>query len=245
MQGRPGDAVVLGFEDAGDARVEMQIKREKPKGKIFTMGALPPVRVWFESRILDGEIGYLTFNTFMDPGRIMGEFKAAMESFADCKGVIIDLRGNPGGIGFMASGMSGFVISEKKKSLGVMLSRESQIEFRIHPRPEVFAGPVALLIDGASASTSEIFAGGLQDVHRARIFGSTSAGAALPSHVEELPNGDRYQFAVADFLLPSGNRIEGVGVLPDQPVSHDRKALIEGRDAVIEAASAWIRSPEE
>src|SRR5262249_33546338 len=105
-----------------------------------------------------------------------------------------------------------------------------------------FLGPLAVLVDGCSASTSEIFAGGLQGLKRARVFGTRTAGAALPSLIELLPNGDRFQFAIANYVSVDGKVLEGAGVQPDQEVKPDRKALLSGCDPVVEAARQWIKT---
>jgi carboxyl-terminal processing protease len=99
---------------------------------------------------------------------------------------------------------------------------------------------VAVLIDSHSASTSEIFAGGLQDLGRARIFGTRSAAAALPSTIELLPNGDGFQHAIATYVSEGGKVLEGNGVIPDVVVELERKNLLQGVDAVLEAALGWI-----
>ena len=83
----------------------------------------------------------------------------------------------------MASGLSGW-LTDKEFSLGVMTLRQGFISFEVSPQEHAFTGPVALLIDVGSASTSEILAAGLQEAKRARIFGEVSVGAALPSSVK-------------------------------------------------------------
>jgi carboxyl-terminal processing protease len=100
---------------------------------------------------------------------------------------------------------------------------------------------VAVLVDGLSMSGSEVFAAALQDMGRARIFGSRTAGAVLGSTVERLPNGDRFQYAFSDYVSATGRRLEGHGVVPDIAVSLTRDALLKGSDPVIEAAVEWIR----
>jgi len=159
---------------------------------------------------------------------------------------VIDLRGNPGGIGAMAMGMAGWLVDSKDgiadQRLGTMQMRDASLKFFINPRTPLFSGPVAVLIDGSSASTSEILAGGLQDLHRARVFGTKSAAAALPSVITRLPNGDGFQYAVANYISEGGRALEGNGVTPDQEVKLTRAALLEGRDPVIEAALNWIRT---
>jgi carboxyl-terminal processing protease len=177
---------------------------------------------------------------FLDLPRIITQFSQTVAGCGDCAGLIIDLRGNPGGIGGMAMGMAGFLVEEAGLQLGTMRTRDTSLNFVINPRPEVFTGPVAILLDGTSASTAEIFAGGLQDLGRARVFGESSAAAALPSVFEKLPNGDGFQHAVATYISRGGRTLEGNGVSPDVEVRLTRKALLAGRDPVIEAALGWI-----
>jgi carboxyl-terminal processing protease len=93
-----------------------------------------------------------------------------------------------------------------------------------------------------SMSTSEILAGGLRDLKRARIFGTKTPGAALPSMVEMLPNGDCFQFAIANYISAGGKPLEGVGVVPDVQIPLSRAALLEGHDLAVEAAARWIQS---
>jgi carboxyl-terminal processing protease len=97
-------------------------------------------------------------------------------------------------------------------------------------------------VDEISISTAEILAGGLQDLGRARVFGSRSAGAALPSAIERLPNGDGFQYAFANYVRTGGQPLEGRGVLPDVEAPLTREALLAGRDPALEAALTWIRS---
>jgi carboxyl-terminal processing protease len=121
-----------------------------------------------------------------------------------------------------------------------MFLRASSLQFVVFPRPEPFRGPLGVLVDGCSASTSEIFAGGLQDLGRARIFGTRTAGAALPSLFERLPNGDGFQYAVGNYISAGGQPLEGHGVTPDEAVAPSRAALLAGHDPVLDAAVNWI-----
>jgi carboxyl-terminal processing protease len=81
----------------------------------------------------------------------------------------------------------------------------------------------------------------LKDLGRARILGTRTPGAALPSVVEELANGDRFQYAFANYISEGGKPLEGIGVIPDVEVIPTREALRHGRDPLIEAALDWIR----
>src|ERR1700730_13674492 len=186
--------------------------------------------------------GYARFNMFLDPPRIMGAFGDAVQSCTPCDGFIVDLRGNPGGLGAMAMDMGGWFIDTPGQRLGTLYMRETSLNFVVNPRASVFTGPVAILVDGASASTSEIFAGGLTDLKRARIFGTRTAAAALPSIIEKLPNGDGFQFAIANYLSEGGKPLEGLGVIPDVEAPPTREALPQGKDPAQDAAVHWIES---
>jgi carboxyl-terminal processing protease len=229
------------IDEQGKPR-HVALERAQPKGTLVQFGNLPETRVYFESRPLADSAGYIRFNEFLDPASMMPKFEAALKSFAKAPGIILDLRGNPGGIGIMAMGIAGFFIDSEGQKLGEMKMRDATLRFVIYPRPETYAGPLAVLIDEGSASTSEILAGGLQDLKRARIFGTRSAGAALPSDIIRLPNGDGFQYAQASYTSVSGKVLEGAGVEPDVVVEQTREALVSGRDPVIEAADAWIKT---
>jgi len=107
-------------------------------------------------------------------------------------------------------------------------------------RVEPYAGPVAILVDSMTGSASECFAGGLQSLGRARVFGQTSMGQALPAFFDKLPNGDVLIHATGDFVTSDGTRLEGRGVIPDEPVTIDRRDLLAGRDATLARALDWI-----
>jgi carboxyl-terminal processing protease len=205
------------------------------------VGNLPASYVRLETRSLPkGPVGYIALNIFLDPARIMPAFGEAVESFRDHRGIVIDLRGNPGGIGAMSMGLAGWFIGSSGRKLGTMVTREAPLRFVVFPRPKPYQGPLAILVDGGSASTSEIFAGGMQDLGRARVFGNRSAGAALPSVIERLPNGELFQYAIGDYVSEGGAHLEGVGVTPDETIVPTREQLLAGRDPVLEAAVAWI-----
>jgi carboxyl-terminal processing protease len=105
---------------------------------------------------------------------------------------------------------------------------------------EPFAGPLAIVVDGLSASTSEMFSAALQALGRARIFGERTAGQALPAMATRLPNGDVLMHVVADFVAADGSQIEGKGVIPDELIPLTPADLSSGRDAPLEAAVRWI-----
>lgn len=245
LLGRPGTKIELSFRHGGDGRAEIELTRREPVGTVFGFGNFPETLVTFHEEVLPGtKIGYIRFNTFMFP--VAGPFTEAVTRFVaqEVDGVIVDLRGNPGGIGGMVMGMAGHFVSEPGRSLGEMKMRTAELRFVANPRADFqrFDGPVVVLIDELSASTSEVFAAGMKDAASARVIGTTSAGMALPSIIESLPNGDRIQFATADLTAPDGRRLEGLGVEPHEEVPLTREALLAGRDPAVDAAVAWIHA---
>lgn len=241
LAGPVGSEADVELLNGQDRVVNLKIKRAEAPGNLASFGNLPAMRVEFESKRLESNIGYVRLSVFLDVPRVMPAFAAAMKELQGCDGLIIDLRGNPGGLGIMAIGMGGYFVDEPNLKLGVMTTREGTLNFVLNPRTPRWEKKVAILVDEASLSTSEILAGGLQDLGKARVFGSATGGAALPSQIIRLPSGDALQFAVANYVSVSGRTLEGAGVLPDEVVPLERRVLLAGRDPVMEAAVGWIR----
>ncbi|MEZ4318637.1 MAG: S41 family peptidase [Myxococcota bacterium] len=207
------------------------------------LGIVPPMAsVWAERVVPVGDhtVRYLGIESFVVP--VIPRFQAAVQAARESDAaLVIDLRGNPGGVLTVGQGLAGFLVSEPV-SLGQSRSSFGDLSLPVSPRAprQRFEGPVALLVDGGSASTSEILAAGLSEAGRVRVFGQPTAGMALPSFFETLPNGDVLQLAIGDYRTPSGARIEGVGVQPDEPVPMGLEALRSGGDPVLDAALAWL-----
>jgi carboxyl-terminal processing protease len=240
LAGAAGERVPVTFLDEWGGERTVELELTEPAGRKVRFGNLPEMRLEFESRWIEPNIGYIRFNVFFDPANLMMEFGRAMESMLDADGIILDLRGNPGGLGAMAMGMAGWFIDEPRHELGVMKLRETELRFVVTHRARAYHGPLAILVDGLTGSTAEIFAGGLKDIGRARIFGTPTIAQALPSTIERLPNGDGFQYAFADYVSAGGTRLEGNGVMPDEQVRLTREALLAGHDPVIDAAVRWI-----
>ena len=241
LEGKEGDSIQIEFVEGKDQPAAVRIVHGKPRGVLTRLGYLWPSHVWIETRRIQN-IGYIKFNMFLDPSHVMSAFGDAVASCLRCDGFVIDVRGNPGGLGVMAMGMAGWFIDQQDQRLGTLFLRDSTLKFVVFPRAEVFRGPLAILVDGSSASTSEILAGGLKDLGRARIFGTRTASAALPSFIEVLPNGDGFQYAIANYISEGGKPLEGIGVAPDVETPITRKALLEGKDPALDSAVGWIQS---
>jgi carboxyl-terminal processing protease len=245
LRGPVGSKIAIDFLDDKDKPVHLDLSAREPAGVPATFGNLPTYYVRFEAKRLEGTVGYVSLNVFFDLVNVLKQFALAIEANRDADGLIIDLRGNPGGIGAMAFAFGGWLVSEPGLKLGTLITRDSRLNFALQPRRRPFKGPVAVLVDELSMSTSEIFAGGLRDLKRARVFGVKTPGAALPSTVEVLPNGDLFQYAFANYISTGGKPLEGVGVEPDVLAPLTRVALLEGRDPALQAALCWIRSSKK
>jgi carboxyl-terminal processing protease len=141
----------------------------------------------------------------------------------------------------LTMGMSGWFADERVK-LGVMQMKGSPLNLVINPRKPRYTAPIAVLIDECSISAAEVYAGGLQDIGAARVFGQRSAGLVLPSNVTKLPNNDGFQYVTADYASASGRVLEGHGVEPDEPIVLTKQSLRRETDPVLAAAKRWILS---
>lgn len=241
MRGATGTSLRLSVLDETEREREITFAREPALGELApAFGNFPALRTEFEARRLANGVGYIRFNLFVIPQ--MARIRAALREMADAPGIVFDLRGNPGGIGAMANGITGF-LTTKEFSLGTMQMRHGHINFIAYPQARPYTGKIVVLTDEMSASTSEIFAAGLQEAKRATVIGSRTAGAALPSVFERLPTLALFQYAIADFKTPGGKLLEGNGVTPDKTVSLTRLSLLADKDLQLEAALAHINAP--
>jgi carboxyl-terminal processing protease len=242
LRGKKGKEVAVTFLDGSGKERTLSIPRARPLGRRVRQFGIPPLYVHFESRKVDKDIAYFYLSDFLDPLRVMPAFADTVRKNQKAPGFILDLRGNGGGMIAMGIGLGGWFVDQPDLKLGTAIDRNGRTPYTLNPREVTYQGPLAILVDELSASTSEILAAGLQGLKRARVFGKPTVGAALPSRFLRLPNGDRLQYVVADYVSAGGKRLEGNGVQPDQVVPRDRKALLQGRDPTLEAAVKWFRS---
>jgi carboxyl-terminal processing protease len=239
LGGMAGKAVEVAYLDGGDEPHVAKVARTEAAGRPITFGELPTIVSRVDARRIDGGVGYVRFNIFLPP--LMDEIRAAVRSFAGAPAVIVDLRNNPGGVGLMAPAIASLFLASPA-TLGTMKLRRGEIRFVTYTQPAPYLGPLVVLVDEGSASTSEILAGALQEMGRAVVVGQPSLGAVLPSLVEKLPNGAVLQYAVADFKTPKGVLLEGRGVLPDVAVPLARRDFLAGRDTTLEAAIEYLKA---
>lgn len=248
LQGAPGTKQSLTLLDGEDSEREVEIELLPTSGLPVKLGNLPTIFAAFDSEgVSRGDVrtGWIWFNSWMVP--LVRRIDVAVDEYRDLDGIVLDLRGNGGGVAAMVSGVAGHFLDEPL-SLGIFKTRTTTLDIKANPRRvnpdgqrvEPYAGPLAILVDGQSASASEVFAGGLQSIGRARIFGRTTVGAVLPARMDRLPNGDVLYHAFAEFITAEGVTLEARGVVPDEEVPLTREDLLKGRDATLEAALKWI-----
>ncbi|HEX8281893.1 MAG TPA: S41 family peptidase [Pyrinomonadaceae bacterium] len=238
VNGSPGTSVRLSFLDGRNRLRRASVPRERLKGELTpTFQSLPAQFVEFESRRLRGGVGYIRFNLFVAP--VLDKFCAALRSMREAPGVVIDLRGNRGGLLGLVYGMGG-LLETRPVSFGVMRTRAGWHDMLVTPQPSGYRGAVVILIDAETQSAGEILAGGLQASGRALVVGQRSAGATLPSAAKELPTGAIFQYAFADFVTANGTLIEGQGVTPNFHVALSRRPLLAGRDPQLQSALEMV-----
>lgn len=250
LNGAPGTTLELGL-DAGDAAEHtVDLALVASPIPMAGLGELPPMPVAIERRTLDQGIGYFRLGAFFGPDRVLPAWRRFLDDHRAAPGIVLDLRGNPGGVILMSTGMLGFVIDEAGHRVGTLQMRDPErgafsMPLMINPRPDVHGTPMAVLVDELSASNSEILAAALQDLGRATIVGTRTRGMVLPSMVERLPSGDGLLHAFAGYERSSGGALEGSGVTPEISVAWSPVALREGRDPALDAAVAAVLAPAE
>jgi carboxyl-terminal processing protease len=246
----PGATVALELRDFDGAARSLSLTAvQDPNTQTVAFAGLPPMPLRFAQRVVPLRGGgcalYVEYSQWAMP--VYDQLVAALREHGDCAGVVIDLRGNSGGLMASMSAVGGLFF-DKPVSLGTLTTSGGDLRLNAFPRQVTddgrdvrrFQGPLAILTDRGSISCSDIFPASMQALERARIFGDTSAGMALPAGVAPLPSGDRLYYPIAEFVDSNGRRIEGVGVIPDTPAVPTAEALRAGRDPALDAALAWI-----
>lgn len=208
IRGEPGTAVTLEI-----------VRPLEAEPLFFTMErrsiALDSV---IDVRMESESIGYLRIRQFIDATDV--ELLDAMHDLSDqgMQSLVIDLRGNPGGRLDTAARMAEFFLDAGDVILTVQSRRGGDEVFRVRKDIERFEIPIVILIDGLSASASEIFSGALRDHQRAVLVGAKSYGKGSVQSVYGFTDGDGLKLTSARYLLPGGETINGIGVEPDVAV---------------------------
>jgi len=235
--GPVGSTTKVRFLDGSGQPHEVSIERQPPHGQPVKLGNLPMFYEEFETRRLVDGAGYIRFSMFLMP--ILAPVQAAVKDYKDAPGIIIDLRGNAGGLGYLTSAISGLFFREQV-SLGTVKSRTGDQQNTVRPDPAAYTGTLIILTDEATGSAAEVLSGGLQGLDRAIIVGQRSVGAVLPATTLKLPTGAALLYAIGDFKTSKGVLLEGVGVAPDYDVPLTKEALLACKDEMLEKAVSII-----
>ena len=207
LRGAPGTEVKLKVLRAGaPAPLLITVKREVIK--------IQSVR----SRLLEPGYGYVRLSAFqVDTAVDMQQQIATLVKLnrAPLRGIVLDLRSNPGGLlNAAVEAADAFLDS------GVIVTTKGRLayanaKFTASPGDVLNGAPIVVLVDGGTASASEVLAGALHDQHRARIVGSRTFGKGSVQSVLPLDNGDSIKLTTARYYTPSGKSIQARGIRPD------------------------------
>jgi C-terminal peptidase prc len=193
-----------------------------------------------EQRKLDGNLGYVRISTFIygTGGRI----QRAVRELAGTRGIVVDLRGNPGGEDAVALQLANSLAREPAAFMHSRLRHGTRID-RVRPVRNAYPGRVVILLDSASSSASEQFAAGMQALRRASVVGERTRGRVLDARTTILPTGALFQYARGEPRTPEGTVIEGRGVIPDVEVPVTINTLACRCDPQLQAAVELLARP--
>ncbi len=195
-----------------------------------------------KSSIIDNHIGYIQIVSFMG-GTTPNEFLEALENTKDTDSMIIDLRGNTGGLldnaVFIANMFipSGEIVEIIYRN-GVKKSIQAKTEQQLLDKP------VVVLVNGASASASEILSGALKDYKKATLVGKKTFGKGLVQKVVPLPNKTGVNITIARYLTPNGTDINKLGIKPDIEIGNEFDFYLNKnkKDIQLEAAKELLNA---
>lgn len=207
MRGKPG------------TDIELTVVREgvdKPLTFVVTRDIIKVKSV--KNRMLDPGYGYIRISNFQSrtaPQLLEAINDLKEENKENLKGLVLDLRNNPGGVLNAAAEVSDLFINKGKLVYTEGRIDNSHYEYNAKPGDILDGAPVVVLINGGSASASEIVAGALQDHRRAVVMGSKSFGKGSVQTIQELRSGGAVKITTARYFTPNGRSIQGAGITPD------------------------------
>ncbi len=231
IDGEPGTTFALGLARANGTALNVVLTR-----RIVSETAT------VSSRVLPSGFGYIRLSLWKSP--VYKDFKKALDRMRDTPGLIIDLRGNPGGEVNEVLRIAGYFFSERV-SFGRFINRSGKF-IPLFTRLEddrIYNGAIVVLVNESSGSASEMFSGVLQENGRAAIIGRQSCGCLLGiAKYREVEGGGELAISELGYVSPKGNRLEGSGVLPNEQVTLKIADLQRRRDAAVEEAEQQLRS---
>lgn len=179
---------------------------------------------YVKSKMLDNEIGYLRLTQFGD--NVYDDMKKSLEDLQakGMKALVLDLRSNPGGELSQSIKIASMFIDKGR----IVSTKQKAAKEKIYQREGKYFGdfPLVVLINGGSASASEIVSGALKDHKRAVLVGEKTFGKGSVQTLLPLPDGDGIKITIAKYYTPSGETIDGTGIEPDTKVEDKDYYLI-------------------
>lgn len=242
--GEPLDIIVGKMRGEAGTAVDVEVYRPAT-GETFTCNIVREdvAVVTVQSELLEDDIGYIQLAGFKDNS--YDQFKLAMDelSQAGMKGLILDLRDNPGGLV-----KSVYQIGEELLPQGTMVYTEDKHGNREDLVCDAVYNdiPLVVLVNGNSASASEIFAGATKDSGRGEIVGTQTFGKGLVQRLFFLPDGSGLNVTIQKYYTPNGTSIHGIGVEPDYVVepteiSQEQGGATEYVDTQLEKAVSLLQ----
>lgn len=218
------DAAVAAMRGKGGTEVTIQVLRGNTTLE-FTLKRAKIILQTVKSEILDGQIGYIRISSFEK--HTAEDFRKALRNMElnGVKGLVIDLRDNPGGLVDVCIEIADALLPE-----GIITYTEDRHGQRNYftSDPGATEIPFVVMINGGSASASEIVAAAVKDSEPGKIVGTTSYGKGIIQEIVELNNGDATKLTVMQYFSPKGNVIHENGVEPDYFVEITREDFTDG-----------------
>lgn len=219
MRGKPGSKIKL---------TVIRGDQDRPL-KISIIRAVIKVNS-IKSRMLDPGFAYVRITQFQSntgENLIQAVSELKKDNEGNLKGLILDLRNNPGGVLNAAVAVSDAFLEEGLIVYTEGRGHDSEMKFKATPTDIIKGAPLIVLVNGGSASASEIVAGALQDHQRAIIMGTTSFGKGSVQTILPMHNGAALKLTTARYYTPSGRSIQAEGIVPDIPLDNMRLTDIE------------------